>query len=103
MSARYSDFLSPGANVPVLSNPNMSLNLLERFKSGGKSSDAVQMLCSGGSLRWTPAVPWAAVDYQISTMSTSVCTRLAATIERFRIATETEAKHLITLSQFILV
>ena len=45
----------------------------------------------------------AAVDYQISTMSTSVCTRLAATIERSRIATKTEAKHLITLLQFILV
>ena len=63
----------------------------------------VQMLGFGGSLRWTPAVPWAAVDYQISTMSTSVCTRLAATIERFRIATRTEAKHLITLPHFILV
>ena len=63
---------------------------------------SVQMLCFGGSLRWTPAVPWAAVDYQISTMSTSACTRLAATIERFRIATKTEVKHLITLSQFIL-
>ena len=43
------------------------------------------------------------MDYQISTMSTSVCTRLAATIERSRIATKTEAKHLVALSQFILV
>ena len=39
MSARYSDLLSPGANGPVLTSPNMSLNLLERYKSGGKSSD----------------------------------------------------------------
>ena len=28
MSAGYSDFLSPGANGPVLTNPNMSLDLL---------------------------------------------------------------------------
>ena len=48
-------------------------------------------------------MPWAAVDYQIFTMSTSVYTRLAATIERSRITTKAEAKHLITLSQFILV
>ena len=39
MSAGYSDFLYLGANGPVLTNPNMSLNLLERCKSGGKSSD----------------------------------------------------------------
>ena len=39
MSAGYSDFLSPGANGPVLTNPNMPLNLLERYKSGGKSSE----------------------------------------------------------------
>ena len=40
MSARYSDFLSPAENGPVLTNPNMSLNLLERYKSGANSSDA---------------------------------------------------------------
>ena len=39
MSAGCSDFLSPGANGPVLTNPNMPLNLLERYKSGGNSSD----------------------------------------------------------------
>ena len=32
-------YLSPGANGPVLTNPNMSLNILERYKSGGNSSD----------------------------------------------------------------
>ena len=61
------------------------------------------MLCFGGSLGGLQQCLGAAVDYQISTMSTSVCTRLAATIERFRIATKTEVKHLITLSHFILV
>ena len=40
ISTEYSVFLSPGENGPVLTNPNMSLNFLEIYKSGGKSSDA---------------------------------------------------------------
>ena len=39
MSARYFDFLSPAGNGPVFTNPNVSINLLERYNSGGKSSD----------------------------------------------------------------
>ena len=39
MSTGYSDFLSPSANGNVLTNPNMPLYLLERYKSGDKSSD----------------------------------------------------------------
>ena len=39
ISAGYSDFLSQAENGPVLTNRNMSLNLLERYKSGGNSSD----------------------------------------------------------------
>ena len=61
------------------------------------------MLCLGEVYGGLQQCLGAAVDYQIATMSTSVCTRLTATIERFRIATKTEAKHLITLSPFILV
>ena len=56
----------------------------------------VQMLVLGGSFCGLQQCLGAAVDYQISTMSTSVCTNLAATIERSRITTKTEAKHLIT-------
>ena len=39
MSGGYFDFLSPAENGSVMTNPNMSLNLLERYKSGANSSD----------------------------------------------------------------
>ena len=63
----------------------------------------VQMLGFGGSFEvGSISALKAAVDSQISTMSTSVGTHLASLLE-VQISTMTEAKHLISLSQSILV